>query len=59
MANKSTADERGNQIPEGVITELQTNDGNKLLELVIIPYPTGTLRDTHVCDSSIIMLCYV
>lgn len=44
MANKSTADARGNQIPEGVIIELQTNDGNK--PLVIIPCPTGTLRDT-------------
>lgn len=46
MAYKSTDDKRGNHSPEGVITELKTNDGNKLQELIIIPFPLGSLLMT-------------
>lgn len=45
VACKSTDDKQGNHSPEGVIIELKTNDGNKLQEMIIIPFPSGTLRD--------------
>lgn len=45
MACMSTDDKQGNHSPEGVIIELTTNDGNKLQELIIIPFPLGTPRD--------------
>lgn len=49
MACKSTDDKQGNHSPEGVITELKTNDGNKQQELIIIHIllriPSDTLRD--------------
>lgn len=48
MAYKSMDDKQGNHSPEGVIIELQTNDGNKLQELIIIPYPPeGSEENTH------------
>lgn len=46
MAYKSTDDKQGNCSPEGVIIELKTNDGNKLQELIIIPFPSGSLLMT-------------
>ena len=42
MTCKSSDDKQGNKSPEGVITELKTNHGNELQELITIQCPLGT-----------------